>query len=183
MSSGRQGDVRISWIAPFADEKIRIRRTPGRTHLAARSREPGPTRLGPPPRRRRAAARSPARPRAWLSTVRGASWASARLPVTGFRSDGILAERATSICLSSAILEGDLELVPIATDGGARHVELRGRVKPNSLLVAQEAVGRGVLPPPTVLSDRDESSVASAACPRLARSRRCSETDSARPRL
>jgi hypothetical protein len=80
-------------------------------------------------------------------------------------------------------LEGDLELVPTATDGGARHVELRGRVKPNSLLVAQEAVGRGVLPPPTVLSDRDESSVASAACPRLARSRRCSDTDSARPRL
>jgi hypothetical protein len=26
-------------------------------------------------------------------------------------------------------LEGDLELVPIATDGGACHVELRGRVK------------------------------------------------------
>jgi hypothetical protein len=42
--------------------------------------------------------------------------------------------------------EGDLELVPIATDGGARHVELRGRVKPNSLLVAQETVGLWVMP-------------------------------------
>ena len=38
-------------------------------------------------------------------------------------------------------LEGDLELAPIATDGGARHVELCGRVTPNSLLVTQEAVG------------------------------------------
>ena len=38
-------------------------------------------------------------------------------------------------------LEGDPELLPIATDSGARHVELRGRVKPNSLLVAQETVG------------------------------------------
>jgi hypothetical protein len=34
-------------------------------------------------------------------------------------------------------LDGHLELVP----GADRHIELRGRVKPNSLLVAQEAVG------------------------------------------
>jgi hypothetical protein len=35
-------------------------------------------------------------------------------------------------------LDGYLELVP----GPDRHVELRGRVKQNSLLVGQEAVGR-----------------------------------------
>ena len=34
-------------------------------------------------------------------------------------------------------LDGDLELLP----GLDRHVELRSRVKPNSLLVTQEAVG------------------------------------------
>jgi hypothetical protein len=35
--------------------------------------------------------------------------------------------------------DGDLELVPMPTEGPGRQVELRGRVKPNSLLVAQEA--------------------------------------------
>jgi DNA invertase Pin-like site-specific DNA recombinase len=38
-------------------------------------------------------------------------------------------------------LDGDLELVPLAAEGTERRIELRGRVKPNSLLVAQEAVG------------------------------------------